>query len=216
MKDCIAFRRFRVAGVGLCVLLRAGAADVDSGGAGDRTLSDSQFAMLASRAPLRSMFVETRFFSFRKTPVVLKGEMRFAPDLGLSLSYVEPKERIMIVDSAGIVLRDDRGRSREMPRDARHPSADAVLLPILGFDLPVLRETFEIDMDGTSEAWNLRFTPREDALRREVGEVLVSGHGDKVDTLEFRRSASQRVEIAVGQTETNIDFSPAERERFFR
>jgi hypothetical protein len=37
-----------------------------------------------------------------------------------------------------------------------------------------------------------------------------------VRRLEFRRSATQRVEIIIGATQTGVAFTPEEERRFFR
>src|SRR5688500_1399471 len=61
------------------------------------------FATLASNKTRQSSFEERRYFPFRKTPVVLHGEIRIVPELGLSLRYVQPEPRVMIVDRKGLL-----------------------------------------------------------------------------------------------------------------
>jgi hypothetical protein len=77
------------------------------------------FSRLAASKTRQSLFEERRYFPFRSTPVVLKGEIRIAPDRGLSLRYLEPDPRILIVDAKGLLMRDDEGRERAAPPDSR-------------------------------------------------------------------------------------------------
>lgn len=174
------------------------------------------FGRLAACAPIFSKFTEQRHFPYRKTPIELRGEMRFAPGHGLSLRYLEPKERIMIVDSEGVLLRDDRGRSRAAPKDPRRPRVDAVLLPILGFDLDQLLEMFEISTSGDSESWVFTFVPKDAKVAKAIGEIVVAGEGTFIRQIEFRRSSSQRVVITVDESTPNASFTDDEMERFFR
>src|SRR4051812_49263707 len=49
------------------------------------------FEKLAPNKTRQSSFEERRYFPFRKTPVVLQGEIRIVPRLGLSLRYMQPE-----------------------------------------------------------------------------------------------------------------------------
>jgi hypothetical protein len=174
------------------------------------------FAALAAKGTVCSAFTEQRWFPFRKTPVVLEGEMRFSPTRGLSLRYVLPDERLMIADAKGLLLRDARGRSREVPADPRAPDVNAALLPVLRFDRAELAKTFHLFAVRSGEEWRLDFVPRSVELARTLGRITVIGVGDAVRRLEFRRSATQRVEILIGATQTSVTFTPEEERRFFR
>ena len=52
--------------------------------------------------------------------------------------------------------------------------------------------------------------------RSTLGSISVAGAGTDVNHLELKRSATQRVEIEVGETRTGTPFSPRELEQFFR
>ena len=174
------------------------------------------FAALAAKGTVCSAFTEQRWFPFRKTPVVLEGEMRFSPARGLSLRYVRPDERLMIADAKGMLLRDARGRSREVPADPRAPDINAALLPVLRFDRVELGKQFHLYAVRAGEEWRLDFVPRSAELARSLGRITVIGAGEAVRRLEFRRSATQRVEILIGATRTGVTFTPDEERRFFR
>ena len=79
---------------------------------------------LASKGSVFATFTEHRWFSFRHDPVVLTGEMRMSAENGLSLRYLKPEEKMMIVDEKGMVLRNARGRSRLMKSDPRSPCGE--------------------------------------------------------------------------------------------
>ncbi len=100
------------------------------------------FAKLSASKTRQSQFEERRYFPFRSTPVVLKGEIRIAPERGLSLRYLEPDRRILIVDDKGALMRDDEGRERAAPSDSRAQAVTAALVNVLRFDLPALQKSF--------------------------------------------------------------------------
>jgi hypothetical protein len=171
---------------------------------------------LGAKGPLQANFVERRYFPFRREPTALKGILRISPEHGLSLQYTEPESSILIADPGGLILRDREGHSREMPSGSREAGAISALLPIMRFDLPALFPRFVIHAQRTGGDWKFEFTPRDREVAGSLGSIAVSGSGTDVGHLEFRRSASQRVEIDVSNTTTGLVFTPAELARFFR
>ncbi len=171
---------------------------------------------LASKGPMQATFTEHRYFPFRREPMVLKGVLRTSPQGGVSLQYTEPEPNVLIADPAGLILRDRNGRSREISAASREGGAIASLLPIMRFDLPALFPRFVIRAQRTDGGWQFEFTPRDPEAASSLGSITLAGSGTEVRHLEFRRSASQRVEIDVGETRPGTAFTPAERAQFFR
>ena len=102
------------------------------------------FAALAAQGPVWSAFTEHRWFSVKKEPVVLSGELRHSAARGLSLHYTAPEEQLAVIDARGVLLRSAKGRTREIAADPHHPQADAALLPVMRGDLPELEKSFEV------------------------------------------------------------------------
>jgi len=174
------------------------------------------FEKLAAQGTVFSHFTENRWFPFKKIPVVLKGEMRMMPGRGMSLHYVQPDDRTMIVDEHGLLLRDDRGRSREVPPDPRSGNINAAILPVMRFDQRELTKVFLLHAARSGAAWRLDFEPRDPALARTIGRIIVWGEDASVKQLEFHRSNSQRVEIVIDDSRAGVAFSEVELKRFFR
>ena len=174
------------------------------------------FTALAAQGSIWSAFTEQRWFLFRKTPIILKGELRFSPMRGLSLQYREPETRTIIADDHGLAMRDARGRTHEVPSDPRATGLTTALLPIMRFDLRALEQAFEMHAARNGAAWRLDFVSRDPAVARALGTVIVSGEDTSVRQLEFRHSAKERVEIQIGEVRTGVSFTPDEEQRFFR
>lgn len=174
------------------------------------------FAALAAQGDVRSTFTEHRWFSVRKEPVTLHGELRHSAGRGLSLHYTQPEEQVLVVDAQGLLMRDAKGRTRTLAADPRAPRMDAALLPVLRFDLPALLRLFSLRAARDGDDWRLDFTPRTPELARSLSVLTVEGRGEVVSRLEFRRSAKQRVEVLIETTETGVTFSAEEMRRHFR
>ena len=187
---------------------------VELGSAGDGW--QALFEKLAAQGTVFSHFTENRWFPFKKIPVVLKGEMRLVPGRGMSLHYTQPDDRTMIVDERGLLLRDDRGHSREVPPDPRSGNINAALLPVMRFDQKELTKVFLLHAARSGAAWRLDFEPRDTGLAHMIGRIVVWGEDDKVKQLEFRRSNSQRVEIVIDDSKAGAVFSVEDMKRYFR
>lgn len=174
------------------------------------------FAQLAPQKTRRSKFEERRIFPFRNTPIVLKGEIRISPDRGLSLSYLEPKPQVMIMDQKGVLLRDEQGRQRSAPADSRADAATSALFQILRFDLAALAKTFVIHGRRDAPAWTLGFEPRDPQLSGLIGSIIVQGENGRVDRISLVKSEKQRIEISISDTHDDVTFEPEELKRFFR
>jgi hypothetical protein len=201
--------------------LAANAADPDSlaNSANRLTPDDPAWKELAGglqqRPSVTADFTELRRFSFKKTPTVLKGEVRVSAEHGLSLHYLEPEEQIVINDEAGVLVRTAKG-DRRPPAEPEATAANRALLAVLRLDLRPLAETFELYGQRSGTAWTLDLVPRGAELKRTLGQITVEGDGAAVRRIEFRRSLTQRVEIQVEPPRSLAPFSADELHRFFR
>jgi hypothetical protein len=174
------------------------------------------FRALANQGSVRSEFTEFRWFPFRAGPVVLEGEMRFSREFGLSLRYTKPVERIVIADSAGIVLRDASGRSREIEPDGRMPDISGALVPILRFDTTELFARFRVHAARLGNAWRIDLVSRDAQVGLLVGGVTIEGTEMAVRRIDFIRSPGQRIEIRINSSAAGVKFGTLERTRYFR
>ena len=173
-------------------------------------------ARLAPDKARQSQFEERRYFPFRKTPVVLKGEIRIVPARGLSLRYLEPEQRVLIVDAQGLLMRDDEGHERAAPSDSRAQAITSALVSVLRFDLPTLVKSFAVHGRREGAAWTLAFVPLEPSLAELIGVLAVSGQDTRLDRIELVKSPTQRIEILISGTRENVIFPGDVLTRFFR
>jgi len=171
---------------------------------------------LAPNKTRQSSFEERRYFPFKKTPVILTGEIRIVPEIGLSLRYLTPEEQVMIVDGRGLLMRDREGRERSAPSDSRAQAATAALVNVLRFDLAKLQQEFEVHGRRDGTAWSMAFVPRDAAFANLLGVLSVAGEGNALTKIEMVKSPTQRIEINVRDTREDVLFTGDTIRRFFR
>jgi hypothetical protein len=174
------------------------------------------FEKLAPNKTRQSTFEERRYFPFRKTPVVLKGEIRIVPDVGLSLRYLEPEPHVMIVDAKGLLVRGADGRERAAPSDSRAQAATSALVNVLRFDFAALQQQFTVHGRRDEKTWSLAFVPKDPTFAELLGILTVAGEGNRLTRIEMIKSPTQRIEIAIGDTIEDVLFTGDTLRRFFR
>ncbi|MBL9190730.1 MAG: glycosyltransferase [Opitutaceae bacterium] len=176
---------------------------------------DDLARMVAAQSEVTADFTEHRYFPFRKIPVVLTGVSRVSAARGLSLQYLTPTERLVILDSEGMLLRDATGDSTP-PADPRGDAANRALRHVLRLDFPALAQDFELLGRRAGDRWSLVLVPRADDLRRTLGRISVDGEAGLVRRIELRRSALQSVEILISPPRPPAPFAADDLKRYFR
>lgn len=176
---------------------------------------DDLARMVAAQSEVTADFTEHRYFPFRKIPVVLTGVSRVSAARGLSLQYLTPTERLVILDSEGMLLRDATGDSTP-PADPRGDAANRALRHVLRLDFPALAQDFELLGRRAGDRWSLVLVPRADDLRRTLGRISVDGEAGLVRRIELRRSALQSVEILISPPRAPAPFAADDLKRYFR
>ena len=174
------------------------------------------FLQLAPNKSRQSQFEERRYFPFRKTPVVLKGEIRIIPERGLSLRYTSPDSRVLIMDSTGLLMRDDEGHERAAPADSRAQAVTSAMVSVLRFDLPALEHLFAVHGKRDGDKWVLAFVPISPTLADLIGVLAVTGSEGRIEKIEMVKTPTQRIEILISHTRENVIFPGDVLQRFFR
>ena len=174
------------------------------------------FTQLAPNKTRHSKFEERRYFPFRKAPTVLQGEIRIVPERGLSLRYLEPEPRILIVDKNGLLMRDESGQERAAPADSRAQAATSALVHVLRFDFEALQKEFDVHGRRDGSKWELAFVPRDASFANMLGVLKVGGEGNALRMIEMIKSPTQRIEIRIKETQEDVLFTADTLRRFFR
>ena len=169
----------------------------------------------AKNGDVTADFTERRHFPFKREPVVLAGEVRVSPARGLSLHYLTPDERTVILDDQGVLIRVAAGQ-KAPPADPRAAAANRALLHVLRFDLAGLEQDFELYGRREDGEWELTLVPRTEALQRSVGRITAAGAGPTIRRIEIRRTEKQAIEIEIAPPRAQTPFPAEEVKAFFR
>jgi glycosyltransferase involved in cell wall biosynthesis len=172
-------------------------------------------AAFAQNGDVTADFTERRHFPFKKDPVVLTGEVRVSAARGLSLHYLTPDERTVILDDQGVLIRVADGQ-KAPPTDPRAANANRALLHLLRFDFAGLEQDFELYGRREDKEWELALVPRSEELRRSVGRITAAGEGATIRRIEIRRTEKQAIEIAIAAPRPAAPFTAEQLKMFFR
>ncbi|HWL17529.1 MAG TPA: outer membrane lipoprotein carrier protein LolA [Opitutus sp.] len=175
----------------------------------------SLFDALSAPIPRFATFEEERSFAFKKQPVVLQGELRQMPGHGVSLTYTEPNRQTVIIDDAGVLMRNEHGRDRALPA-RRTPATVAHLGELLQFDVTTLARNFELAGDRDGERWILALKPLDGAAAEATGAILLRGHRAQIDEIVLSPERGPRIRISITAVRTGQPFAAAELARYFR
>lgn len=172
-------------------------------------------AAFARQPDITADFTEHRFFPFRNSSVALQGEVRVSSAHGLSLHYTQPEERLVILDTQGMLIRTGRDETAP-PVDRDATASTQALLRVLRFDLAALQSDFELYGRRDAATWVLTLVPRRPALQRSVGRITVNGEAATIRNITIRRSAKQAIEIMIAPPRPTGAFTADELKKFFR
>lgn len=182
--------------------------------------ADSAWQQLATRLSAlpdgRAEFEEERLFRFRSKPVHLAGIARASAQHGLSLEYLTPEPRIVIVDAQGVIFRES-GRDRAGPADARAQLMNQAMLRLNRFDLGALARDFVLQGQLGGTGWLLHLQPRSAESAQIDLELQADGDATGVRRIELFQRGRRIVTIRIQPPHAVPDgFAPEEIRRFFR
>lgn len=139
----------------------------------------------------RATFTEQKFLKILKQPLESSGTLLYqAPD-HLEKHTLVPRVESLVLDKGELTI-DIKARNikrtlvlQEYP--AVWTFVESIRSTLAG-DLPTLERFFKIELQGNSTAWKVRLLPIEAKTRKAVSEILFSGSGSKVDTIDIFES----------------------------
>jgi hypothetical protein len=138
---------------------------------------DSLLASLARPAPASTLFVEIRYSKLLDAPLVARGQLEYLGPNELARTITEPfHERTQISGETVSVTREGQKPRRFSLR--RAPELRSMLAgfeAVLGGGRTVLERDFKVEVQGESERWALKLTPRASQMARYVRGIVIQG-----------------------------------------
>jgi hypothetical protein len=139
----------------------------------------SLVAGMRREAPARTPYSEVRFSGLLDRPLILHGELEYSGPGKLAKTVDEPyKEHTVVENGEASVQRGDRPARKFSLSQA--PELEGFLrgfAALLGGDADALQRDFELSASGTTDAWRLKLTPRDQRLAKRVTAIEVDGAG---------------------------------------
>ena len=154
--------------------------------------------LLASAPEGEVAYTEKKYSALLTEPVVSSGTLSYRrPDIVEKNMVLPRKESFRIVGEALIVAR--KGTEKRYPLSSQPllSAFAASLRGVLGGDVKLLNQHFQLALSGSEQQWQLEMTPTEADITRYVERIFVTGHGSQVEQIEVREGSGDRSVLQV-------------------
>ena len=174
------------------------------------------FENLPTTQSVEARFEEWRHSLLRDRPSYLKGILRFDEALGVSLNYVEPSTRTIIITDDSVSMRSSDGDTKTLPDNERYNWIPDLIGAIFSFDIDSWKAGFSLkEYSLEDNVWKAVIEPKLDTGRDRIREVTLIGDDVYVTKMEMRMKGGKRVNISVESADKNITFSEEVKKSFF-
>jgi len=146
--------------------------------------------MLAASPAGEVSFTEKKFSSLLSTPVVSSGKLVYRrPDTIEKNIELPRQERYHFTGQNLIVVRNGAERRIALSSQPLLSAFAASLRGTLGGDLPLLRNFYELNLQGDEQSWRLDMIPVDSEIARYVSRITATGKGGYISQIEVREAS---------------------------
>ena len=141
--------------------------------------------LLAATSASEVAFTEKKFSSLLSKPVVSSGKLLYRrPDLVEKNIDTPRKESYRFAGEELVIVRN--GAEKKIPLSSQPllSAFAASLRGVLGGDLALLRNHYQLSLQGDEMSWRLDMTPIDPAIGRYVQRITVSGRAGRIGQIE--------------------------------
>jgi len=169
-----------------------------SGQAGEDLLA--QVLAAVARQPLAAVpFYERRMSAMLAAPLESRGVLTYDAAGNLEKLTTNPIRESLALSADTITMRSGSAAPQTIRVDARPELAAYVrgLRAVLAGDRAALRRHFDVRIGGSFNRWELRLAPLDDAMKRAVRQIAVSGEKGLVRVIETTQSGGDLNELTL-------------------
>ncbi len=167
---------------------------------------------------LEARFREEKRIALLAVPVRSEGRIWFAHPDRLMRRVTSPEASAALIDAGQLRMRAG-GRTEELSIDENPVLRGFVesFRAVLGGNRQTLERFYRAVLTpGDDDAWELRLTPRDEALRGFVREIRMRGHGVSIDEMVMVEVNGDQTRTEFFDVDAHRRFSDAEARRVFR
>lgn len=142
---------------------------------------------LAQVKHAQGKFKESKYLSVLIAPMDSSGTLLFEAPGHLEKHTLKPKVESLVLDQ-GVLTIDNKARNIKRTLVLQeYPAVWAFVESIrstLAGDLTTLQRFYKIKLEGDAAKWSLRLLPLEQKTRAVVSEIVISGSGSRVTSIE--------------------------------
>ena len=161
---------------------------------------------------VRGQFTQEKHLRALAMPLVSRGEFVLARGHGLLWLLREPLQQDYRVTAAGIAQRTDSGW-QTATRQGAAKRQNELFLAVLGGDAEALQRDFELDLQGSAEAWMLTLTPRARLLQQIFTTIQIQGSA-AAERIELLETQGDSTLLLLENAQIDDQLSPVEQHDF--
>lgn len=197
----------------------SGAADSEPAaatGAFEPVRLDDLLGAFADMPGLEASFVEEKHIGLLAAPLVSEGRLYFAPPGRLAREVVHPRPSNVVITPTEVRFSDENGQET-ITLDSR-PELRALvesMVWLLAGNAEALLGAYVAEIEGDSDGWSLRLTPRERPLSDLIGRMEVRGQGLRVAEVRVVETTGDETVTRIVEADPARAFSDDELRTLF-
>lgn len=161
---------------------------------------------------IRGQFVQEKHLRALSLPLVSRGEFVLARDHGLLWLLQAPLQQDYRITDSGIAQRTDGGWQPAGQQGATKRQNE-LFLAVLGGDAEALQRDFDLDLQGSSDAWTLTLTPRAKLLQQIFSAIQIQG-STTAERIELLETQGDSTLLLLENAQVDDQLSPVEQHDF--
>ena len=154
--------------------------------------------LLAAAPATEVAFIEKKYSNLLSEPVVSSGKLLYRrPDVVEKNIESPRQERYRFVGDELLLVRNGNEKKIALSSQPLLSAFAASLRGVLGGNLALLRNYYELSLQGDEATWHLDLTPLDEDTARYVQRIVVAGHAGRIEQIEVRETSGDRSVLQV-------------------
>ena len=153
-----------------------------------------QLMQLIAASPATEVsFSEKKYSNLLSAPVVSSGKLSYRrPDV-VEKNIESPRaERYRFIGDELVLVRNGSEQRIALSRQPLLSAMAASLRGVLGGDLALLRNHYQLTLQGDAPSWRLDMLPIDAEVGRYLQRITASGHAGRIGQIEVRETSGDR------------------------
>ena len=154
--------------------------------------------LLAAAPATEVAFTEKKFSSLLAEPVISSGKLVYRrPDIVEKNIEVPRKENYRFAGDTLLLVRNGTEKKIALSSQPLLSAFAASLRGVLGGDLMLLRNYYQLSLQGALTSWRLDLTPIDEDTSRFVQRITVSGQAGRISQIVVNETSGDRSVLQV-------------------